>query len=167
MTVSKEAVMADSFTSHLDWIGAGKGPTRDPASFSRDLRVAIGPLTLEMSSAPSYRGDSSRANPEQLFVAALSACQTLTYLFLAAKNRVAVVGYTDDAEGWLELAQGQMRMARVTLRPHIVLQTGSDAAKARELVGRAHTQCFIGNSVSTMVLIEPRVEFATATTMVA
>jgi len=157
--------MSESFTSHLQWIGAGKGPTRDPASFSRDLRVAIGPLTLEMSSAPAYRGDSSRANPEQLFVAALSACQTLTYLFLAAKSHVAVVGYTDDAEGWLELVDGRMRMSRVILRPQIVLQDGADAAKARELVEKAHRQCFIGNSVSTVVAIEPVVEFATTTTM--
>jgi organic hydroperoxide reductase OsmC/OhrA len=61
--------MAERFTSHLEWIGAGKGPTRDPASFSRDLRVSIGPRTLEMSSAPAFRGDPLRTNPEQLFVA--------------------------------------------------------------------------------------------------
>jgi organic hydroperoxide reductase OsmC/OhrA len=159
--------MADTFRSHLEWVGAGKGPTRDPASFSRDLRVSIGPITLAMSSAPSFRGDSSRANPEQLFVASLSACQTLTYLFLAAREGIAVVGYVDDAEGWLERADGAMRMTRVTLRPHIVLENGADAARARTLVDKAHTQCFIGNSVSTNVTIDPRVEFADTTTMVA
>ena len=159
--------MAERFTSHLEWTGAGKGPTRDPASFSRDLRVSVGPRTLEMSSAPAFRGDSSRANPEQLLVAALAACQTLTYLFLAAKNGIAVVAYVDEAEGWLERSGGTMRMSRVTLRPHIVLEDGADAAKARELVDTAHVQCFIGNSVTTQVSIEPRIEFATTTTMVA
>jgi len=159
--------MADSFRSHLEWTGAGKGPTRAPAAFSRDLGVSMGPITLEMSSAPGFRGDASRANPEQLFVASLSACQTLTYLFLAAKNGVAVVGYVDDAEGWLERAGGAMRMTRVTLRPHIVLEDGADVAKAYELVETAHAQCFIANSVSSKVTIEPRVECATTTTMVA
>jgi organic hydroperoxide reductase OsmC/OhrA len=159
--------MAERFTSHLEWTGAGKGPTRDPVSFSRDLRVSIGPHTLEMSSAPAFRGDPSRVNPEQLLVAALSACQTLTYLFLAARNGVGVVAYVDSAEGWLERSDGTMRMSRVTLRPHIVLQDGADAAKARELVDKAHGQCFIGNSVTTDVSIEPRIEFATTTTMVA
>jgi organic hydroperoxide reductase OsmC/OhrA len=159
--------MTDTFRSHLAWTGAGKGPTRDPASFSRDLRVSIGPLTLEMSSAPGFRGDASRANPEQLFVASLSACQALTYLFLAARNGIVVVGYADEAEGWLERADGPMRMTRVTLRPHIVLEKGSDAAKASQLVATAHAQCFIGNSVSTTVTIEPRVEFAATTTMAA
>jgi organic hydroperoxide reductase OsmC/OhrA len=159
--------MADSFTSVVEWTGAGKGPTRDPASFSRDLRVSIGPLALEMSSAPGFRGDASRANPEQLFVASLSACQTLTYLFLAARSGIAVVGYLDEAEGWLERADGAMRMTRVRLRPHIVLESGADVARARELVDKAHEQCFIGNSVSTRVTIEPRIECATTTTMVA
>ena len=159
--------MAESFKSRLEWVGAAKGPTRDPASFSRDLLVAIGPIALPMSSAPGFRGDASRANPEQLLVAALSACQTLTYLFLAARDGVAVVGYVDDAEGWLERADGATRMTRVTLRPHIVLENGADAARARALVDSAHAQCFIGNSVTTKVTLEPQVEFAHTTTMVA
>ena len=159
--------MAERFTSHLEWTGADRGPTIDPASFSRDLRVALGPRTIDMSSAPAFRGDPARANPEQLFVAALSACQTLTYLFLAAKNGIGVVAYVDEADGWLERSNGTMRMSRVILRPHIVLQDGSDAIKARDLVDKAHTQCFIGNSVTTNVSIEPSIEFAAATTLVA
>ena len=159
--------MAERFTSHLEWTGADRGPTIDPASFSRDLRVSLGPRTIDMSSAPAFRGDPARTNPEQLFVAALSACQTLTYLFLAAKNGVGVVAYVDEAEGWLERSNGPMRMSRVTLRPHIVLQDGADAVKARDLVEKAHTQCFIGNSVTTDVSIEPCIEFAATATLVA
>lgn len=143
------------FTSHLNWSGAAKGATDDPASFSRDLTMSVASLTLPMSSAPGYRGDASRANPEQLFVAALSACQALTYLFLAAKNGVRVVGYTDDAEGRLEVIDKKFRMSHVILRPHVTLEAGSDEALARALVAKAHAGCFIANSVSTTVEIEP------------
>ena len=159
--------MAHSFTSHLEWTGAGKGPTHDPISFSRDLRVTVGLTTLDMSSAPGFRGDAWRANPEQLFVAALSACQALTYLFVAARDGIVVVRYSDEAEGCLEPTGRTMHMSRVTLRPHIVLQDGADAIKAATLVETAHTQCFISRSVTTQVVIEPRVEFASTTTMVA
>jgi len=107
--------MTDVFISHLEWTGAAKGPTRDPATFSRDLNVSIDAITLPMSSAPTYRGDPSRANPEQLFVASLSGCQALTYLLLAAKKGVAVVGYTDDALGRLEVVDGKIRMSQVTI----------------------------------------------------
>jgi organic hydroperoxide reductase OsmC/OhrA len=145
----------NEFTAHLNWTGAAKGATSDPASFSRDLTMSVASLTLPMSSAPGYRGDASRANPEQLFVAALSACQALTYLFLAAKNGVRVVGYTDDAEGRLEAIDKKLRMSHVTLRPHVTLEAESNEALARELVAKAHAGCFIANSVSTTVAIEP------------
>jgi organic hydroperoxide reductase OsmC/OhrA len=150
--------MADVFTSHLDWSGAAKGPALDPRTFSRDLSVSFDAITLPMSAAPGYRGDASRANPEQLLVASLSACQALTYLYHAAKDGIAVVGYADDAEGHLALVEGRIRMARVTLRPRITLQAGADAEKARQLVEKAHDDCFIANSVSTRVEIEPSFE---------
>jgi organic hydroperoxide reductase OsmC/OhrA len=152
--------MADEFVAHLEWTGAAKGPTRDPAAFSRDLSVSVGAITLPMSSAPGYRGDPARANPEQLFVASLSACQALTFLFLAAKNGVPVVGYSDNAEGRLGLVDGRMRMSRVTLRPHIILEPGANETRARELVAKAHEGCFIANSVATPVDIAPTFAFA-------
>jgi organic hydroperoxide reductase OsmC/OhrA len=147
--------MADVFRCRLEWTGAAKGSTRDPATFSRDLSVSMDAITLPMSSAPRYRGDPSRANPEQLFVASLSACQALTYLFLAAKNGVAVVAYADDAEGCLGAVDGKIRMSRVTLRPRITLEAGANEVRARELVAKAHEGCFIANSVATPVDIEP------------
>lgn len=152
--------MADIFTSHLEWSGSAHGATRDPAVFSRELEASFAGMTLPMSSAPGYRGDPERANPEQLLVTALSSCQALTYLFLAAKNGVAVVGYVDDAEGRLALVEGRMRVASVTLRPRITLERDEDGDLARELVEKAHRGCFIANSVSCKVEIEPTIEWS-------
>jgi len=154
--------MADAFISHLDWTGAARGRTDDPTTFSRDLAVSIDGIALPMSSAPGYRGDPSRANPEQLFVASISACQALTYLFLAAKHGVLIVGYTDDAEGRLGIVEGKMRMARVTLRPRITLAPGADESRARALVATAHQGCFIGNSVSAPIEVEPTFTYSDA-----
>lgn len=147
--------MADLFLSHLEWSGAVKGPTRDAATFSRDLEVSVDGMTLPMSSAPGFRGDPLRVNPEQLYVAALSACHALTFLFLAARSHIAVFGYTDDAVGTLAMVDGKLRMATVTLRPHITLGAGVEVEKARLLVEKAHRDCFIGNSVTAQVDVEP------------
>lgn len=152
--------MADVFVTHLDWTGALRGPARDPATFSRDLALSVAGLDIPMSSAPGYRGDPARVNPEQLFVASLSACQALTYLFMAAKHGVAVAGYSDEAEGRLGIVEGRIRMARVTLHPRIILDAGADEARARELVDRAHDGCFVANSIATPVEIEPTIVFA-------
>ena len=152
--------MSDIFTAHLEWTGAAHGPTRDPETFSRELNVSMEPTTLPMSAAPGYRGDPSRLNPEQLFVAALSACQALTYLFLAARKGVVVVGYADDAEGRLAAVDGKVRMSQVALQPRITLEAGADESRARALVNTAHDHCFIANSVSTTVEIAPTFTFA-------
>lgn len=155
--------MAETFTAHLDWSGSAKGGTRDAASFSRDLALMFETLTLPMSSAPAFKGDARRLNPEQLFVGALSACQALTYLFQAARRQVVVLAYVDDAEGTLGLVDGRMRMSRVTLRPRITIEAGSDLDLARALVDKAHDGCFIANSVLSPVTIEPT--FVTAPAM--
>lgn len=147
--------MADVFVSRLEWSGAAKGATIAPATYSRDLDVTIGPVAVPMSAAPGFRGDATRANPEQLFVASLSACQALTYLFLAAKHGVAVVAYSDEAEGRLGLSDGRMRVARVLLRPRITLAAGANESTARELIAKAHADCFIANSTTTPIDIEP------------
>jgi len=152
--------MADVFRCQLDWSGAAKGATRDAAAFSRDLDVTLGAIALPMSAAPSFRGDAARANPEQLFVAALSACQALTYLFLAAKNGVVVTAYRDEAEGRLGVVEGRMQVSRVVLRPHVTLADRASEPKARELVEKAHHDCFIANSTTTPVQLEPVFEFA-------
>jgi len=159
--------MAETFVAHLEWSGAAKGAMRDPVTFSRDLDVSINGLALPMSSAPAYRGDPLRANPEQLYVAALSACHALTFLFLAARSHVAVTGYADDAVGELSKVDGKVRMTAVTLRPRIALEAGADVEHVRTLVEQAHADCFIGNSVTARVEVVPRFEFPSVTVTAA
>jgi organic hydroperoxide reductase OsmC/OhrA len=152
--------MTHVFFSHLDWSGAAKGGTHDVATLNRDLDVTIDGAAIPMSSAPAFGGDPSRVNPEQLFVAALSACHALTFLFLAAREHLLVTGYADDAVGELAMVDGKLRMAVVKLRPQITLDPDADVAKARVLVDKAHRQCFIGNSVSAKVEVEADITFA-------
>ena len=152
--------MTHVFFSHLDWSGAVTGATRDVATLDRNLDVTIDDTTVPMSSAPAFGGNPLRVNPEQLYVASLSACQALTFLFLAARDHLLVTGYSDDAVGELAMVDGKLRMAVVKLRPQITLDPEADVAKARLLVEKAHRQCFIGNSVSAKVEIEPDITFA-------
>ena len=149
--------MDSKFSTRLFWSGAWR-PRGTAGAFSRDLSVSCGGQTLPMSAAPDFHGDPSRVNPEQLFVASLSACQALTYLFLAVRHAVVVVGYSDEAEGTLASKEGRIQMTRVVLRPRITVADEQSAAKARELVAKAHQACFIANSITATVDIEPAIE---------
>jgi organic hydroperoxide reductase OsmC/OhrA len=54
-----------------------------------------------------------------------------------------------------------MRMSRVTLQPCITIAEGSDESLARALVETAHQGCFIANSITAVVQIEPTIAVAT------
>ena len=114
------------------------------------------------SSDPAFRGDRARWNPEELLLAALSACHQLAYLHLCADAGVVVVGYEDRAAGvMVEEGEGG-RFTSVVLRPVVTVAAGSDVARAHALHERAHANCFIASSVSFPVTHEAEVREAGA-----
>jgi organic hydroperoxide reductase OsmC/OhrA len=117
---------------------------------------------LDVSAAPQYRGDPALLNPEELFLASLVSCQMLTYLALAARAGLDVLSYDDRPRATLSIAARKMRVTEVVLRPRITLAPGADSGRARELVDAAHDGCFIANSVSCGVRLEPEIHTATA-----
>jgi organic hydroperoxide reductase OsmC/OhrA len=113
------------------------------------------------SSDPTFRGDATRWNPEELLVASLSACHKLWYLHLCATAGLVVVEYIDHAEGFMEeTPDGSGRFVRAILRPEVTVAAGSDMKKARELHAEAHAKCFIANSVNFPVEHEPQIRSA-------
>ena len=61
-----------------------------------------GGVRIPASSAPAYRGNASRVNPEVALVGALSSRPMLTFLAVAAKKPFVVDQYHDHAIGFLE-----------------------------------------------------------------
>jgi peroxiredoxin-like protein len=149
---------AHTFEAQLEWTGAGAAPF-DYDHYSRDFRVEIpGRAVLEASSAPAFKGDASRVNPEDLLVAALSTCHALTYLALMARSRIPVLAYRDAASGTMDQHDGIVRFTTATLRPHVVVPKGSDLEKARALHEKANKHCFIAQSVNFPVHHAPTFE---------
>ena len=61
-----------------------------------------------MSGAAAFRGDASLHNPEDLLVFALSSCHCLSYLALAARARLVVLGYEDrETSGVMTFVEGK------------------------------------------------------------
>lgn len=146
--------MANSheFEAELLWEKGAEGERRGNHAVRFEGRPE-----LEVSAAPQYKGDPSCLNPEELFLASLLSCQMLTYLAMAQNGGLDVLAYEDHATATLAIADRRMRMTSVTLRPRIRLAADADPEKARKLVERAHQGCFIANSVSCDVVIEPDV----------
>ncbi len=107
---------------------------------------------------PAPYSSPDALDPEGAFVASLSACHMLWFLDLAAGAGLVVAWYTDEAEGTLaRIGPGKLAMTRVVLRPTIAFSgrapTSEEIARLHET---AHDKCFIANSVTSEVVIEPR-----------
>ena len=114
---------------------------------------------LELSSDPAFRGDPSLLNPEQLLVLAASSCQLLSFLAVAARARIDVVDYEDEGEGFMPEDDPPVRVTRIVLRPRIRVVAGPTEERVRHLVEVGHRECFIANSLTTDVVVEPTIEF--------
>jgi organic hydroperoxide reductase OsmC/OhrA len=82
----------------------------------------------------------------------------LTFLYFAARKGFTVDSYVDDAEGTLaKTPKGKMGMTEVVLHPRIVFsgEKQPTAADLDQLHHQAHEECYIANSVTTNVRIEP------------
>lgn len=129
-------------------------------SYNRDHAWTFkGGVRVRASAAPAYRGSADCPDPEDALVAALSSCHMLSFLAIAARKKLTVESYDDDAVGYLEKnAAGQLAVTRVVLRPRIRFG-GTNAPSADELKklhDESHHVCFIANSVLTQVTVEPR-----------
>ena len=126
-------------------------------TYNRAHEWRIGAETVRASAAPDFRGDAGRVNPEEGFVAALSACHMLTFLALATKRKFSLDSYRDEAVGYLEKNEaGRLAVTRVILRPRIEWSKGVTVSPAdlEKLHHQAHEGCFIANSVTTQVTVE-------------
>ena len=147
----------------VEWTGNTGTGTSAYRNYERRHEISAGTRkpAIPGSSDPVFRGDASRWNPEELLVAALSACHKLWYLHLCAEAGIAVLSYVDHAEGEMEeTPDGSGRFTRVTLRPRITVAADSDMGLAREIHHAAHTKCFIANSVNFPVQHAPEITAA-------
>lgn len=151
-----------TYATEVVWTGNLGTGTDTYRSYRRthDVRAA-GLPPIAGSSDPHFRGDADRWNPEQLLLAALSQCHLLSYLHVCAADGVVVTAYTDRAEGTMEeTPDGGGRFTRVTLRPEVEVASAGMAERALALHERAHTLCFIANSVNFPVRHTPTVRAA-------
>ena len=150
------------YTAEVSWL---RGPTEsflDNRYSRRHLMRFDGgievPGSSAVSSVPLPMSDPNAVDPEEAFVASLSSCHMLWFLSIAARRKFVVDRYVDNAIGVMtKNAQGKMAMTRVTLRPEVRFSGEHQPSREEldQLHHKAHKECFIANSVKTLVLCEP------------
>ena len=149
-----------NYTATINWARQPDEPFTDNR-YSRGHQWSFdGGVTFRASSSPHVvprYSDPAGVDPEEAFIAAISSCHMLTFLYLAAKAGYVIDAYDDTAEGRMSKTDGRVWVSHVTLRPAVRWGgTPPDAATADALHHAAHDECFIANSVKTEIRCEPR-----------
>lgn len=151
------ALRSHTYKVTVQWTGNRGSGTSGYKAYGRDHLIQAPPKPdIPGSSDPAFMGEAARWNPEDLLVAATSACHKLWYLHLCADRGIVVHSYTDEAQG--TMVEGERgHFTEIVLHPRITIQAGDDIELARQLHHAAHAQCFIANSLNFPVRCEPTI----------
>lgn len=155
-------MVAHDYTARIRWTGNRGQGTASYKAYDRTWRVETpGKPPIDCSNDPLLGGDPGLHNPEDMLIAALSACHMLWFLHLASDAGVAVEAYEDDplAVGETD-AKGASRFLGATLRPRIAVPEGTDLALLDALHARVHETCFIARSINFPVDVAARYRIA-------
>jgi len=145
----------------ITWTGNRGTGTSGYRAYGRDHEISAEGKSVKVdgSSDPAFQGDRSRYNPEELLVAALSACHMLWFLHLCSDAGIIVTSYRDNATGVMaEHPDGAGEFTKVTLYPRVAISDASRAADTTALHAKAHHLCYIARSVNFPVEHEPTIE---------
>lgn len=144
----------------LSWKSSSPGDFM-AGKFSREHTWSFdGGLQVPASSSPAVvrppMSNPANIDPEEAYVASISSCHMLTFLYAAKIAGFQIDAYEDEAVGEMaKSATGVPWMATVTLNPRI--SYGGDKrpspAEETELHKKAHHGCFIAQSVKTDIKV--------------
>jgi organic hydroperoxide reductase OsmC/OhrA len=159
--------MAHQYSAEIIW-QRGDAVFSDNRYSRRHLWRFDGGLEVPASSAPQSvpvpMSDPTAVDPEEAFIASLSSCHMLWFLAIAGKRKFRVDRYRDQASGILEKnPAGKLWVSVVTLHPEVQFsgELLPTPQQIEDMHHSAHTECYIANSVSSQVRVEP--VFAAAT----
>jgi organic hydroperoxide reductase OsmC/OhrA len=149
------------YTARIHW-QRGDAPFTDNRYSRGHTWHFDGGVEVPASSSPQVvrlpMSVAKAVDPEEALVASLSSCHMLFFLSFAATGGWRIDDYSDDAIGVMgRNAAGRTAMLSVTLRPRVSFsgERLPSHAEIAQLHHHAHEECFIANSVTTEVRVEP------------
>ena len=145
------------YSLSVTWTGNTGEGTKDYRAYERSHTISVeNKVTIAASADPSFRGDKTKHNPEELFVASISTCHLLWYLHLCSDAGIVITEYTDRATGTMtETADGGGRFTEVVLHPAVTIIDEAMLEAATALHHRANKLCYIANSCNFPILHKP------------
>ncbi len=127
--------------------------------YSRNHEVTLpsNSIRLEMSADGAFKGAEELLNPELMLIGAVVSCQLLSFLAVAARSQIEVVHYEDTGEAVMPDVMGRTGITNITLNPRITVRGEVDTARIKRLVELAHQECYVANSLKSLVILNPEI----------
>lgn len=146
-----------SYDLNLTWTGNQGEGTQRYTSYQRSYIIsAEGKPSILGSSDPTFLGNPACWNPEELLVAAVSACHMLWYLHICTTMGLKVEKYEDTPKAEMVVtSDGSGAFKKIDLHPCVHLAADDSIEKAKAAHEISHQKCFIANSVNFPISILP------------
>lgn len=160
-TLRRVTRLMTEHTATIKWVSQGEDFLS--GKYSREHTWAFdGGAIVSASPTPAVvpvpYSNPDHVDPEEAFVASVSSCHMLTFLYLAGRAGFIIEQYVDEAVGAMAKGDnGVPWVSTITLYPRIAY--GGDKTptpeESEQLHHLAHEQCFIANSIKTEVVVKP------------
>jgi peroxiredoxin-like protein len=127
-----------TFTVNAQWAGTGR---------EGEGTLTLGGQPLRYSAPTSMGGKGVGASPEDLLVAAVTACYSGTLFRVLTQERLPAVHIAVTATGTVEGYPTQTRYSRLMVSPTIVGGDPARLAAYERAAARSRDLCFIGKTV--------------------
>ena len=82
----------------------------------------------------------------------------LSFLAIAARARIDVVDYHDEATGEMPTDASPAHITSIVLQPRITVRGTVERARVERLVALAHAECYVANSLITEIRVVPVID---------
>jgi organic hydroperoxide reductase OsmC/OhrA len=80
------------------------------------------------------------------------------FLAIAENSKLEIVTFLSKARGKLEKIEGSgYQITEILLKPELVIRGAKDLDRAERILQKAEKNCFISNSIKTVVKLEPEI----------
>lgn len=125
-----------------------------------DGNLTLSTGTVEYGVPPQFGGAAGKTSPEELILAAISACFSMTLGFVFEKRKIPVQALEMQAECVVDRIERQLHLASITLKPRITIK--EDTAQIRQdiqaAIERAESACIISNAIRGNVTLKVEAE---------
>ena len=133
------------------------------ASVDGDVELKAQHVSPIRSASPAeFDGPGDRWSPETLLTAAVGDCLILTFRAVARVSGLAWDFLECDVTGTLDRVERKARFAAFEIRARLLVPSGTDPGRAREVLEKAEKSCLISNSLSAAIHLTGIIECSPA-----